>query len=352
MANVIKSGCANRSFGSLPNIFRRMKIGLLVCFFAGLGFLEQPVWGAVLRTQSLDLIEGWNAVYLDVDLSDRDPNVLFAGSPVDRVATFDGATFTRQFTLNPEANLLKELGWGVWYASSRTDSFLSDLGSIYGKKAYLVHSTRDFSLSISGKATYVPFQWSPNAYNLVGFTLDALSPPTFLQFFEGSAAHEGQAIYRLKNGIWKRVENVASEPMRSGEAFWIYCDGASDYQGPLRVEEISQGLVVGRSGGSLVLHNAGKYPIEPTVCYIASDTMTLQLMIHVVGDPTDPYKQVEIPMGEGSWETVLPALESGSGIRVPFSMDTVQPEPIEALLCIKTDRGTETWLPVYGLQEN
>ncbi|MBI5849185.1 MAG: hypothetical protein HZB31_14770 [Nitrospirae bacterium] len=78
--------------------------------------------------------------------------------------------------------------------------------------------------------------WEPNSFNLTGFSVNGQSSPSFADFFSGSTAHAGQAIYRLSDaGVWEILQNPAAMQMRSGEAFWIYTEGASAYSGPITV---------------------------------------------------------------------------------------------------------------------
>ena len=80
-----------------------------------------------IRTQTLALSAGWNAVYIEVDPADPAPAAVFAGVPVDAVATHDAVPSTAQFVQNPDADLSLAQGWAVWYAPSRPDAFLSNL---------------------------------------------------------------------------------------------------------------------------------------------------------------------------------------------------------------------------------
>jgi hypothetical protein len=80
-------------------------------------------------------------------------------------------------------------------------------------------------------------EWLPNSFNLVGFHLDPADPPTFGSFFDPSPAHRNQAIYRLnQSGVWEFINDPAKTGMRSGEAYWVYCEGASKFGGPLGVD--------------------------------------------------------------------------------------------------------------------
>lgn len=334
---------------------RALFIGITSFLFFAAGLF--PVFGGNTRTQTYQIHEGWNAIYLAVEPLDTDPATVFTNSPIDIAATYDGALATRQFTTDPAANMLSELGWGVWYAPSRPDAFLTKLGAIHGHKAYLVHAKAACSFEIEGAVEMRKGLWLPNAYNLKGFCLNTLAPPTFAQFFSGSRAHQDCVVYRLVDGTWRRVLEPENEAMRSGEAFWIYCDGSSDYQGPLRVETRTfSGIVLDGSGDEITLTNETGFPIAPVMDHIVSDGsgLPLSVVVDVIDNAVGGIKPLRIPMVDAAWTTTLPLMEAGAQARIPLAVQKDKMTVAEAytLLCIETDIGTETWLPVMGRRED
>lgn len=317
----------------------------------------QPAGADALRTQTLALEEGWNAVYLSVDPLETHPAAVFAGTPVDIVASYDGSTLARQFASNPSANLMAELGWGVWYAPSRDDNFLSTLAAIRGPQAYLLHATEAATMALRGAVSAEPMVWGPDAYNFAGYTLHPTAPPTFAQFFNPSEAHQGQAIYRLVNGAWKKVQNPATEPMRSGEAFWVYCSGSSTYQGPLEVKTSTRfGVLLESVSDDVVLANRADHPIQVQLAHEPPPDggMSLSILIKAVGGEEDPLKSMAVAKGAGAWTQDLPPLEGGASVRVPLWADPqlLPAGEVNTLICLRTDLGTETWLPVTGYRED
>lgn len=307
----------------------------------------------VVRDQVMALQAGWNAVFLEVYPVQPDPAALFAGSTVDVVASLHSAASTAQFIAHPGAELFRRAGWGVWYAEDRPDAFLKTLHAILGQQAYLIHATRACSVTVSGNPVMPDLQWEPNAFNFVGFSVDPVAPPTFARLFAGSPAHRLDRIYRLTGGTWQRVDNAASAAPRAGEAFWIYCDGASTYQGPLRVEAtLRVGLVLAGGSGSLVLRNLTDFPVAPTLEHVASGTNTVPLSLVIAATESSPLaiQTVAAPKPNGPWTQALPPLEGGASIRVPLEL---RPEAMTAaqqdsLLKISTDLGTVTWVPIAG----
>jgi hypothetical protein len=185
-----------------------------------------------VRTQTIALEAGWNAVYLEVDPLDNEPDIVFEGTPFEIVARRFAASSTVQFICDPEERPWNEPGWGVWYAPDRPDHFLSSLHAIHGNHAYLILSRDDFLWQVTGRVQLRPYRWQAHSFNLTGFSVDPGAPPSFDTFFAGANGLIGQRIFRLVDGKWNRVTSGTAR-MRSGEACWIYCEGQTSYQGPL-----------------------------------------------------------------------------------------------------------------------
>lgn len=208
-------------------------------FFIALAMLLAPRLAAdVLRTQSIQLRAGWNAVFLEVDPVNADPASVFAGLPVDVATTFAQEAKAVYFPRDPAEHPWQEEGWSVWYAPARPDAFLSTLNAVRGQRAYLVKVSADAKWTVSGKVVGRSIQWAPDSFTLTGFSVEPDSPPTFAKLLAGASAHRGQRVFRLVNGLWTLVRDHAQTPVRSGEAYWIFSKGASDFQGPIRVKPL------------------------------------------------------------------------------------------------------------------
>jgi len=277
---------------------------------------------------------------------------------VDIVSSYDGATYTKQFVADANVNMINKLGWATWYAPSREDSFLSNFQAMQGNAAYLVHATDVCTISISGEVLCFPVAWKADGYNLVGFTLDSLAPPTFAQFFGASDAHRKSAVYRLTGGVWKKLTDTSNSAMRSGEAFWIYTDGASSYQGPLEVSAGESGMVVLglNSVHEVTIRNRTGYPVTAHFKHVIMDgeKLPLSIVVSMIGDLCTGVHQVPSDLGDGSWEIELPPLEGGTGFKVPLAVlsDRLEAVAVSSLLCVTSDLGTETWIPVKASRED
>ena len=328
-------------------------VGFVLAFVLGVSAADP----AATRTQTVDLKAGWNAVFLEVEPANPEPAAVFAGTPVDMAASFFARAGSAQYITDPAANLYKRAGWGVWYAPERPDAFLSTLHAVHGQRGYLVHALADLVWPVQGQVVRLPYRWEPNAFNLTGFPVARQGAPTFAQYFQGSKAHRHNRIYRLEGGSWRRVLDPSAEAMRSGEAFWIFCDGASTYQGPLRVQTpIERALFLGRAVGDVVLRNESTHPLTPTMEHVAAegDPVPLSIVLQGVRGGGALRSELAAPKPAGAWVQTLPPIEAGEGIRVPLEArrEALTGAHQVSLLKISTDLGTEEWVPVISGRED
>ena len=338
-------------------------LAVLRCFTLHFTVLS-PVLGAevpapnVQRTQVIELAKGWNAVYLEVSPLEAAPEKVFGNLPVDMAAVFfAGNTASEQYITNPGINLSKAKGWGIWYSKDRAESFLSSLGAIYGQQAYLVHTKSAVRWNLTGNVAPSNIRWRPNAFNLVGFGVRSQGAPSFAEFFAASEAHRQQPIYRLVNEVWKKVTQPEAEAMRSGEAFWIYCNNGSTYQGPMGVElPLGQGITLGGGSSSFTLRNTSGHPITATLerVGVGSAELPVSILMTAFGDVNNPVKTVAVEKPASPWTQPIPTLEAGAAIAVPLKARTTEMTQASqvGLLKVTTDMGTETWIPMYGTRQD
>lgn len=340
--------------GATPNSPRKWAAVMAACLI--LPVSGESVKGQ-LRTQSLALVKGWNAVFLEVEPTGDSPAKVFGGFPIDKVSTWFARPSSHWYMSDPDVDLSKSAGWATWYSPDLPESFLTSLDAVYGNRAYLIHATEACSLTVKGRTLPTRVEWRPDAYNFVGFPLSAHGAPTFAEFFAGSDAHRDQTIYRLVSGRWKKVTSPATTAMKKGEAFWIHCDGPSEYQGPLTVElTSSQGLLLGSGVGQVVLRNASPNPISLTIEHVVGDgpAVPLSIVVTVYGNPADPVDAVGVEKPATAWTQPLPPLEEGGAIAVPFeSREAEMSQPDQgSMLKFSTDLGTEIWVPVTAVRSD
>jgi hypothetical protein len=325
--------------------------------FAALAF-NTAALADLIRTQRVELVTGWNAVYLELDPSVSDPSALFAGQPVDVVATFVAPQRSAQFVRNPSASLLGTYGWSVWYAPARQDHFLTSLHSIYGAKPYLIHATTNAVLQLPGTVAIEQRVWTPNAYNFVGFSVASPGAPTFREFFRGSAAHNHNKMYRMVDGTWRQLLDPGAAAMRAGEAFWIYCEGRSDFTGPLEVSTRSTaGVTLSSRGGSEVaFRNRTPHPLAFTVEHLVDPAQPIPVStpVRVMDEAAGGLRTLSVHFDAAHFVQAFPALNAGAAARLPLELrlQDAGPGVRRSVLKVTTDIGTITYIPVSASRDD
>ncbi len=305
-----------------------------------------PAQAATLRTQQIQLQKGWNAVFLEVFPAATAPEVVFANAPVSIVAAHFPFPNSVQFVKDPSQINWKKEGWGVWYAPGREDAFLSNLHAIDGNKAYLIYADSSFTWTVEGNVLFERRQWKADSFNLTGFGVDEVSPPTFSKFFAGSKAHTQPRIYRLINERWAKVIVPDATLMKSGEACWVYCQGASDYQGPLNVTiPLGTGLVFSDSSSSQPNIVFANNSTDPLAIKTECNEGGLPLSYVLTGLGPDRIQDVFLDL-PASYS--LPVMEAGqqTSFRLQVRREKLGQSFQSSLMKISTDNGVRLWLPL------
>lgn len=282
----------------LNNRLRIASVGLcLLCLLSLL--VIAPVSAQQRHTQQVDLHPGWNAVFLEVQPDDIEIDAAFAGLPVASIWRFIPDTPGADFISDPAEGLLSVNGWYGYFPEPRPEAFLTNLFTLTGNQTYLINldGSSTVSWTISGKPVLRDHRWAAGAFTLAGFNVAASGAPTFAEYFEGSAAHEGQAIYQLSAaGVWELVNNAATT-IDSNRAYWVFTEGGSNFQGPLEVSvdsdgELEFGTAVSRE--RIVLEN--------------NSSVATDVVIRRLGNPNMPleFELVDPDANETSWPR-LPA---------------------------------------------
>jgi hypothetical protein len=301
------------------------------------------------RKQVLNLKAGWNSVFLEVEPAEIDPDKLFAGTPIDRVAHHFRRVTSAEFIQDPGDEDWSKAGWAAWFAPSREDAVLTNLHAIHGNLAYLVHSQRDFSWEVEGSAQMTLTDWRANSYHLTGFPVSATSPPTFEQYFDGSGAHEDRIIYRLDRGRWIRIANPAAELISRGQAYWVFCRGGSDHQGPVSLKlPTREGLLLRGGAGVLELQveNRSSDPVQVTFTGFDAG---VPVRLHFTAVTASEIAAASVPIAD---RLVLPVLEAGGRLGVQLDLDeTGLGEGLTSgLLSMETDTGIHQWIPLAAIK--
>lgn len=205
--------------------------------------LAVPARGEPNVEQTIVLRPGWNSVYLEVEPVPNDVASAFAGLPVSSVWSPIRRPSAVEYIQDPAEGLFNRPGWLGYRPGD--PPYLQSLFTLQANRPYLIRLEGgvERTWSLSGRPSLRDVDWVPDSFNLVGLPVDPSSAITFAGYFAASPAHSGQPLYQLAaNGVWELL-NATTDTIRSGEAYWVFCDGASSYPGPLSVEvELSDGL--------------------------------------------------------------------------------------------------------------
>ncbi len=215
----------------MARIVTLMSAAGAVCLFAS---TAEAQW----QSQTLSLVPGWNAVYFEVQPEPRSCDVIFSNAPVESVWGWNRRFSSVQFIQEANTLVTPQRDWLVYFPPGDPASAQKTLFSLEGGKCYLIKmlsNAAPVSLTVIGTPSLRKISWLADSFNLVGFAVNPVAPPTFASFFQASPAHATSPIYRLRaDGRWLPV-SASATTMLSGEAFWIYTTGESSYTGPLQV---------------------------------------------------------------------------------------------------------------------
>lgn len=228
------SFCPESLAAKISRQFVPLFVGWLFALFA---LSLVPAKAQTSASQAFNLITGWNAIYLEVAPDDPDPNAVFGGGGIEQVSGYFPRLTSAQFTGSGGSGLdFGKEGWLRWNAGASAAPF-NTLGKVLPHRAYLIKAKSDTTLTVNGQVRFHRISWTPDAFNFLGFQVEPGNGPTWRQFFEGSPAHDDLLIYELDlaNGNWGRVATASSQ-IESGKAYWVYCQGGSDHQGPIDLD--------------------------------------------------------------------------------------------------------------------
>ncbi len=269
-------------------------------------------------TQTLTLNPGWNAVHLEVVPEINDIDVVFDGLPIGSVWRFLSIDGVTGLPANPSDGLSSLEGWRVYFPASSEASALTDLNTVRANSAYLINlsGSSPVTVTLTGTPQFQRKRWAPDAFTLTGFAVGP-APPTFATYFAPSRAHAGQPIYTLgSDGAWRLVE--ASEPIRSGAAYWVFTRGPSTFDGPLEIRldpgffDLDFAAAIPDAGVTIINRSSSPQQIALSR---AAGGLDVPLVYEDVSDPeaaVDPWVDLDsafpllLAAGEGTRLTVAP----------------------------------------------
>lgn len=316
----------------------------MVCIVGLLGGTQHTFAADHEVTQTVPLVAGWNAIWLEVEPTDAGglqlgPDVVFSDPAIESIASPRPLSGTAEYFADAPGSTenFNDDGWEFW---NRTDSpDANNLTLIFGNRPYLIKvaaGTSPFNFEVTGKVRFFRPTWNQDRYNLVGFALEGTR--SFAQFFGAAGGrHPLNKIFKLNpNGNWSVVSG--SETMRTNQAYWVFSNGPSQYMGPVAVDfdlsrtgSLNYGspTILQKVGPSnppleldfkeLVFTNLGTTVAEPTLDLLSVTPGVGSLLLYVVNPSTTQLaflrgNQVDAALGGGSTPLGKQFLAGATGI--------------------------------------
>ena len=296
------------------------------------------VAGAVApyTTQSLSLVQGWNAVYVEV-APDATADDLFADWPVDHVGLYDPASFlaTRQFGADWDSEGLTGSSMALWKRGFPEASSLSRVPA--GSVLVTYCTNESHSVTIRGVPAAPRTTWHVSGTNAVCnfFGFSTTQQTDISAYLEGSPCEgvKSRAYYRIVGDNLDagpdllEVRTWKSE-VSDGDVLLLPSDDLSDWSGVLFVSPMN-GIDFGQNGvkATLTVRNDGKSPRTVSVALEQAANAaelqlsgTLPLCLHV--------RDADVARTNAAWSAAL----SGYG---PVTKKELAPD--------------ETWRLEFGL---
>jgi len=187
-------------------------------------------------TQTVNLHAGWNAIFLELEPYPQQCEFQLEGLPILSVWTCDQVSSPMQFIQNPDELLPEMPEWRYFFPPASPESFATNLRDFQAGRCYLIRTSQAATWNIIGKPKLTQQRWKPDSYNLVGCYVDETAPPTLATWFSGSPAHTPLDVWEFgADDRWHQITSPTTASVQRGIAYWVYCKGASDYQGPVTV---------------------------------------------------------------------------------------------------------------------
>jgi hypothetical protein len=205
------------------------------------------------KTESYELKQGWNAVWIPLDLSHASIEDLAPATIVEvwRWNALEAGTFTEVPSGAPSQT---QSQWSVW---RRNDPAGSNLSQFTGNFAYLIRvepNTTAFTWRVTGRPEVPRYDWSRTGVNLVGFPVQApanSSNRSIAQFFvfdpvlktlPPTLFYNGGELSDVAPRNPLRIGNMNSFAAERFQAYWVQATSYTEYYGPVKVD-------VGNAGG-------------------------------------------------------------------------------------------------------
>lgn len=321
-------------------------------------FALVPAAQAQWQTITYTLRGGWNAIYLQGDVTYTTPDLVFARTAsVVSVWRWNPNPNPAQFKVSAVTPSASSPEWSVW---RKGDSANSTLTSLAGQTAYLVQcsgSAADtYTLTITQQMLPPRSMWLRTGANFLGFpATTGATAPTLSAYFSTfpSAIASNARVYKyvggpLGTGNPIQIYSPSTEKIDSTQAYWFEAMVVGDFSAPIEIKPVSSaGLAFGRTQDYLTvrLFNRTAAAVTVTVAPVASGSLPDQITIANNGTVTatpSPVTLAAVPLRRrtfnaatstytetaitGSYTEVIPPL---SEVQLTFGVDrTLMTAPV------------------------
>ena len=152
--------------------------------------------------ETMTLAKGWNAIYLESTPTNALCEDFFAGSPVERVASYysDAYSSTRQLADDGTEIAQKPVSYHVWVPG---DEMASTLTALMGGRVYMIYANDAWSTNFVGVPAAPRQTWRATSgdtgfMNLAGVSADTNATPTAKVYFgEGPFGTVSGSAYQI-----------------------------------------------------------------------------------------------------------------------------------------------------------
>ncbi len=224
------------------NYSRSVRVLSFACLLLMLGLAGAASGQWVSET--FQLSNGWNAIYLRGTPFPADLDSQFASMPIRAVHRNYLQYDTTQFTESSGDLPTRGTEWLVWYPSNSPHRVLTTLWSLSGNGAYLIECYTSCTWTVKGTPVVPERLWLPSTWNFVGLPVNPSHAVTFVEFFRNahnidvSPSPTGGKVYRTKpDGTMQDITSqTAMMSMNPKESYWILTQGLSAFIGSVRAQ--------------------------------------------------------------------------------------------------------------------
>ncbi|MFH0881033.1 MAG: hypothetical protein V2A34_15065 [Lentisphaerota bacterium] len=201
-------------------------------------------------TETFNLTNGWNAIYLHSTPWPTDLDTEFTNLPIRAVHRYYVTYDTAQFTASSGDTPIRGTEWITWYPPASPNRALTTLWNMDGNVAYLIECFSNCTWTLKGNPVVPARLWLPNNWNLAGLPVNPASGVTFTEFFQAarnidvSPSPAGGKVFRtLPNGSQQDISSQTDRrPIGPQESYWIKTQGLSFFIGTVMAQADPAGL--------------------------------------------------------------------------------------------------------------